>query len=204
MRLRRLVPPIATAGAGYVLVARGALTLDLGWGRRVRALGPLVSRMAAPPEVVFDVIAAPYLDRPTRAMEEKLRVLERGSDMVLAAHYTPIGWLGVTTTVESVRFTRPTQIDFRLLRGPVPHVVETFELRAVAGGTELEYRGELGTDLWALGRWWGDRVAAAWERTVEHSLQAVRVEAERLASRDLPNSDHLTLSELPPNLGADS
>jgi len=161
--------------------------------------------MTAPPEVVFDVIAAPYLNRPTRAMEEKLRVLERGGDTVLAAHYTPVGWLGVTTTVESVRFTRPTQIDFRLLRGPVPHVVETFELRAVAGGTELEYRGELGTDLWALGRWWGERVAGAWERTVECSLQAARVEAERLASRDLSNScGHRTVSEMAPNLKADS
>ena len=84
----------------------------------MRPLGPAATRMAAPPEVVFDVIAAPYLDRPSRAMEEKLHVLERGRDMVLAAHYTPIGWLGVTTTVESVRFTRPTRIDFRLL--PVP------------------------------------------------------------------------------------
>jgi hypothetical protein len=160
--------------------------------------------MAAPPEVVFDVIAAPYLDRTSRAMEEKLRVLERGGDMVLAAHYTPIGWLGVTTTVESVRFTRPTQIDFRLLRGPVPYVVETFELRAVAGGTEVEYRGELETDLWAVGRWWGDRVAAVWERTVERSLQAVRLEAERLASRSPSNSRPPDAERTAANLRADS
>jgi len=156
----------------------------------VRPLGPAATRMAAPPEVVFDVIAAPYLDRPSRAMEEKLHVLERGRDMVLAAHYTPIGWLGVTTTVESVRFTRPTRIDFRRLPGPVTYVVETFELRAPAGCTGLDYRGELGPDLWAVGWWWEDRVAAAWERTVERSLQAVRVEAERLASRSLPSSGH--------------
>jgi hypothetical protein len=139
--------------------------------------------MAAPPEVVFDVIAAPYLDRASRAMQEKLHVLERGEDIAIAAHYTPIGWLGTATTVESVRFQRPTRIDYRLLRGPVPHVLETFELRAVAGGTELEYRGELGTDLWALGQWWGDRVAGVWVRTVERSLEAVRTEAERLAAR---------------------
>ena len=183
MRLRRLAPPLA-ASAGCVLLARGALTFDLGWGRRLRALGPFVLRMAAPPEVVFDVIAAPYLNRSSRAMEEKLRVLERGEDIVVAAHYTPIGRLGVATTIETVCFQRPTQIDFRLLRGPVPHVLETFELRAIAGVTELEYRGELGTDLWRLGQWWGDRVAEAWVRTVEHSLRGVRTEAERLASRD--------------------
>jgi polyketide cyclase/dehydrase/lipid transport protein len=187
MRVRRLLIPFAGAGAVYVLVARGALTLDLGWGRHMRPLGPMLIPMVAPPEVVFDVIAAPYLGRTPRAMQQKLRVLERGSDMVLAAHYTPVGWLGVTTTVETVRFTRPTRIDFRLLRGPVPHIVETFELRAVGAGTELEYRGELGTDLWALGRWWGERVAGPWERIVERSLQAVRVEAERLAASRTSN-----------------
>jgi hypothetical protein len=183
MRVRHLLSPLAATGVGYVLTARGALTLDLGWGRHMRPLGPTMTHMAAPPEIVFDVIAAPYLGRTPRALDAKVRVLERGSDMVLAAHYTPIGWLGVTTTVETVRFVRPTHIHFRLLRGPVPHVVETFELRAVDGRTELEYRGELGTDLWALGRWWGERVAGPWELTVERSLQAVRIEAERLAAR---------------------
>lgn len=183
MRPGKLVPPLAIAGATYVLAARGALTLDVGWGRHVRRLGPTVTSMRAPPEVVFGVIAAPYLRRTPRAMADSLRVLERGTDMVLAAHDTPIGRLGAATTVETVRFTPPTRIDFRLLRGPVPHVLETFELRAVDEGTELEYRGELGTDLWVLGRWWGRRVAARWEHAVADSLQAVRAEAERLASK---------------------
>jgi hypothetical protein len=183
MRRGRLVPPFAIAGAAYVLAARGALTLDVGWGRNVRRLGPTVTSMRAPPEVVFGVIAAPYLGRTPRAMADSLRVLERGTDMVLAAHYTPIGRLGAATTVETVRFTPPTRVDFRLLRGPVPHVLETFELRAVDEGTQVGYRGELGTDLWALGRWWGRRVAARWEHAVADSLQAVRAEAERLASK---------------------
>jgi hypothetical protein len=178
----KLFPPLAIAGA-YILTARGALALDLGLGRRVRRLGPTVTLMGAPPEVVFGVIAAPYLGRTPHAMANSLRVLERGADMVVAAHYTPIGRLGISTTVETVRFTPPARIDFRLLRGPVPHVLETFELRAVDQGTALEYRGELGTDLWALGRWWGRRVAARWEHAVAHSLQAVREEAERLASK---------------------
>jgi hypothetical protein len=47
--------------------------------------------MAAPREVVFDVIAEPYLGRAPRALADKLRVLERGGDMVLAAHFTPLG-----------------------------------------------------------------------------------------------------------------
>src|SRR5215211_5867811 len=92
--------------------------------------------MAAPREVVFDVIAEPYLGRAPRALAEKLRVLERGSDLVLAAHFHPAGGrLGlVAQTVETVRFTRPERVDFRLLRGPVPHVVEAFVLSEQAAG----------------------------------------------------------------------
>jgi len=172
----------ALARSGYDQLVRGGLTLDLGIGRTVRPLGPQVVEIAAARETVFDVVAAPYLGRPTRAMAEKLRVLERGEDLVLAAHFTPVG-TRIATTVETVRFERPERVHFRLVRGPVPHVVEEFALRETPEGTELTYTGELGTDLWAAGRWWGDRVAAKWEAAVKSSLAAVRVEAERRAAR---------------------
>src|SRR5258708_24923592 len=77
-------------GLAYYLVVTGKVTLDTGWGRRVRPLGPLTVEIAAPPPVVFDVIAAPYLGRTPRAMAAKLRVVDRGGDMVLAEHYTPV------------------------------------------------------------------------------------------------------------------
>jgi hypothetical protein len=117
----------AAGAAAYRLVTSGALTLDLGVGRRLQPLGPLLRAIAAPREVVFDVIAAPYLERTPQALEEKLQVWERGSDMVLAAHHTRVK-CGVTTTLETVRFERPDRVDFRLVRGPVPHVVESFLL----------------------------------------------------------------------------
>lgn len=167
--------------AVYALLVRGALTLDLGVGRRTRPLGPIRLTIAAPREVVFDVIAGPYRRTP-RAMRDKLEVLERGEDLVLAAHHTPLAFGQRATTVETVRFEPPGRIAFRLVRGPVPHVVETFELTATPdGGTDFLYTGELGTDLWALGAWWGDLVAKSWERTVEASLTGARDEAERLA-----------------------
>jgi hypothetical protein len=159
---------------------RGALTLGLGVGRRVRPLGPIRVEAAAPPEVLFDVIAAPYLQKTRRTMRSTLEVLERGSDLVVAAHFTPAGPL-TAVTVESVRFQRPHRISFRLLRGPVPHVVETFELRRHDGGAGLTYSGELGTDLWRLGQWWGNVVARTWEQAVRRSLDAARAEAERRA-----------------------
>jgi hypothetical protein len=79
------------AAAGYVGLVTGACPIDLGIGRRVRPLGPQLVDMAAPREVVFDVIAEPYRGRTPRALADRLRVLERGSDMVLAAHFTPLG-----------------------------------------------------------------------------------------------------------------
>jgi uncharacterized protein YndB with AHSA1/START domain len=178
--MRATLGLLAGAAGGYALVVRGAVTVDLGIGRRVRPLGPIERSIAAPPETVFDVIAAPYLGRTPRAMHDKLRVWERGSDMALAAHMTTTGRL-TTTTVETVRFERPHRISFRLLRGPVPHVVETYELEAAEGGTRFRYGGELGTDVWAVGQWWGDRVAAPWERAVAKSLDSIQAEAERRA-----------------------
>ena len=172
----------AAAGAGlYIGIATGRVSVDLGVGRRRRPLGPLEVRFEAPPEVVFDVIAAPYLHPTPRAMAQKLRVLERGTDLVLAEHYTPVRWGLRTTTVETVRFNRPHRIDFRLTRGPVPSVVESFELTADDGGATLRYSGELQTDLWRLGELWGRIVANRWVAAVEASLSSIKSEAEHRA-----------------------
>jgi hypothetical protein len=176
----------AVAVAGYVGLVTGACPVDLGVGRRTRPLGPQRVEMAAPRELVFDLIAEPYLGRTPRAMADKLRVLEHGGDMALAAHFTPLGGrLGlVAQTVETVRFTRPERVDFRLVRGPVPHVVEAFVLTEEPGGTAttLAYDGEIGADLWRAGQWWCELVARRWEQAVASSLAGVKTEAERRAS----------------------
>jgi hypothetical protein len=170
----------AIAAAAYVGLVTGAAPIDLGIGRRVRPLGPRTIAVGAPREVVFDVIAQPYLGRATRAMRKKVRVLHGCSDMVLAAHRTAVGNGLVATTVETVRFLRPERVEFRLVRGPVPHVIEEFTLAEHPGGhTELTYRGELGTDLGPIGQWWGRLVAERWEQAVATTLDAVRAEAER-------------------------
>ena len=185
MRLRlRAVAGIAGIGALlWALVVRGSLSPDLGIGRRFRPLGPLRVPIAAPREVVFDVVSSPYLGRTPRALRAKLEVLERGSDLVLATHRTRTPYGLTATTVETVRFEPPERVHFRLVRGPVPHAVEQFVLHETADGTELEYAGELGTDLWALGSWWGAAVARTWEATVRASLDDVRTEAERRAKQ---------------------
>ena len=178
---RALGSAVATGSAAAVcgLVMTGRLGLDLGWGRSTRRLGPITEVIDARRSVVFDVIAEPYLGRTTRATSAKLRVLERGSDMVLAEHFTPLLGGLVATTTETVTFERPDRIRFRLVRGPVPEVHEEFVLAEAEGQTRLEYTGELAADLWALGRGWGKVVARKWEATVKESLGSIKVEAER-------------------------
>jgi hypothetical protein len=183
--MRRLLLAVLAAVAGrraYRLIASGAATIDVGVGRRVQSLGPRSWEIAAGRELVFDVIATPYLGRTPRALEDKLEVWERGTDMALAAHSTSLR-CGDTITVETVRFERPTRIDFRVVRGPVPHVVESFVLDETDAGTRLTWAGELGTDFWAPGAWWGDRVARSWDRAVQASMKDIVAEAERRASR---------------------
>ena len=80
MRKESLAAWTAAAGAvgcglGWLTVT-GRLTLDLGWGRTLRPLGPITIDVQAPVETVFDVIAQPYLGRATHAMNEKVKVLE--------------------------------------------------------------------------------------------------------------------------------
>jgi hypothetical protein len=175
----------AAAAAGAVAVYRqlvdGGLTLDTGVGRRTAPLGPLTVDIDAPPDLVFDVVAAPYLG-DAGAAGDHIDVLERGTDLVVAAHRTPTAGR-VAVTVEAVTFDRPTRVGFRLLRGPVPHVVETFDLSPLDGDrTRLRYDGEIGTDFWQLGEAWGRLVARVWVRTVQTSLDDVRDRAEQRAA----------------------
>jgi hypothetical protein len=116
----------AAAIGAYVSLVTGRVTLDLGAGRRTRPLGPSDLDIAAPRETVYAAAATPYADRQPRAMQDKVEILERAGQMVLAAHRTPVGSGLTAVTVETVTLDPPNQMGFRLLRGPVPHVIETF------------------------------------------------------------------------------
>jgi hypothetical protein len=156
----------------------------------LRALGAVnscVPQLATPPQgcqgaFQLRVIASPYLASPPSSLADKIQVLERSEEMVLAAHRTPVRDGLVATTVETVRFERPAAIHFRLLRGPVPHVLERFELTEEGDATLLHYEGELGTDLWTVGRWWGGLVARRWEQAVRGSVAEITRIAELRAA----------------------
>jgi hypothetical protein len=136
----------------------------------------------APRDLVFEQIAAPYLGRTPAALRTKLQVLEHGTDMAVATHRTKLPWMDAVT-VEVVRFEPPARVTFRLLRGPVPHVLEEFALDQQESATLLGYRGELGADLWLLGRIYGGKVVRpVWERTVAASLDQIKQGAEQRAA----------------------
>jgi hypothetical protein len=169
------------AVAGYRGIVSGRVSVDLGVGRRVRPLGPLAVDIAAPREVAYAMAAAPYAQRRPKAMAEKVEILDRGEGMVLAAHRTVLSGGRTAVTVETVTFAPPERIGFRLVRGPVPYVAETFEFTEIPGGSRLTYTGELGTDLGRLGQAWGNAVARVWVDTVRHSLETIKTESERRA-----------------------
>lgn len=159
----------------------GRLTLDLGWGRTRHPLGPMEVLIDAPRGLVFDVVASPYVGRTPRELRRKLEVLERGTDLVVAAHHTRLRLL-TSTTVESVRFEEPQRVAFRLLRGIAPSVTEEFIFDESGGGTSMAYRGELAMDFWILG-WLAGRflVKPTWERVVRRHLEEVKRTAEERA-----------------------
>jgi hypothetical protein len=71
----------------------------------------------------------------------------------------------------------------------VPHVIEHFILVSESlGSTRIEYGGELATDGWALGAWWGQLVASKWEAAVAATLSSVKNEAERRSATRRPET----------------
>ena len=171
---------VAGWAGSFLLLAMGRLSLDLGWGRSIHPLGPITIRIAAPRELVFEIIEAPYTGRAPGG--SGIEVLARGDALVVAAHHTQIHFY-TARTVEAVEFEPPARVGFRHLTGPVPHAVEEFTLEESDGSTELHYEGEVGIDFFVLGRIAARRwVRPQWERTVREHLEDVKERAEQRAA----------------------
>jgi uncharacterized protein YndB with AHSA1/START domain len=172
---------IGLCAGAFLLLAMGRLHLDLGWGRSNHPLGPITVEIAAPRELVFELISAPYLRRTPG--DSGIEVLARGDRLAVAAHYTRVHFY-TARTVEIVEFEPPARVGFRHLAGPVPHAVEQFALERGGGGTQLRYSGELGIDFFVLGRIAGRRwVRPQWERVVREHLDDLKRRAEQRAER---------------------
>jgi hypothetical protein len=172
---------IASVALQFLMLAMGRLHLDLGWGRSFLELGPITIGIAAPRELVFEIISAPYLGRASGG--SGIEVLAGGEDLVVAAHLTKVHFY-TARTVEAVNFEPPGRVGFLHLTGPVPHAVEEFKLEEVDGHTELRYSGELGIDFFVVGRIAGRLwVRPQWEQTVRAHLEDLKQRAEARASR---------------------
>jgi hypothetical protein len=171
---------VALVGGAFLALAMGRLHLDLGWGRSMHELGPLRMRIEAPPELVYEILSAPYLGR---ARSESIEVLVGSDSLVVAAHLTKVHFYE-SRTVEVIDLEPPSRMGFRHLTGPVPQATEEFRLERDGGATDLRYRGEIGIDYFLLGRiaarhW----VLPQWNRTVEDHLEDVKLRAEKRADR---------------------
>lgn len=172
---------VGGVAAGFLLLAMGRLHLDLGWGRSFHQLGPIEVRIAAPPQLVFEMIREPYLGSTPR--DSGIEVMARGEDLAVAAHHTKVHFY-TATTVEAIDFEAPHRVGFRHLTGPVPHAVEEFALEEVDGVTNLRYVGEVGVEFFLLGRIAGRSwVRPQWEQTVRNHLGDLKQRAEQLAAR---------------------
>jgi hypothetical protein len=170
---------VASSAALFLALAMGRLHLDLDVGRSIHQVGPIAATIRAPRELVFEIIAAPYLGR---ASTPGIEVLARSGDLVIARHRTRVHFYTAQTT-EAIEFTPPTRVDFRHLIGPVPHALEEFVLEETDAGTELRYAGELGIDFFILGRIAVRRwVRPQWERVVSAHIEDLRARAEARAA----------------------
>ena len=171
---------LALSAGLFLALAMGRAHLDLGLGRSTHQLGPITATIRAPRELVFEMIAAPYLGR---ASVEGIEVLAHSEHLAVARHHTRVHFYTAQTT-EVVDLTPPTRVGFRQLSGPVPHALEQFVLEEADGGTELRYSGELGIDFYILGRIAGRHwVRPQWERVVSAHLEDVKERAEARADR---------------------
>jgi hypothetical protein len=163
----------------FLAVAMGRAHLDLGFGRSLHQLGPITATIRAPRELVFELIAAPYLGRSSAP---GIEALARGEGLVVARHHTRVHFYTAQTT-EVIDLTPPTRVGFRHLSGPVPHALEEFALEETDAGTEFRYSGELGIDFFILGRiagrYW---VRPQWERVVSAHIDDLKQRAEDKAA----------------------
>jgi hypothetical protein len=171
---------VAWSATLFLALAMGRLNLDLGLGRSFHRLGPITATIRAPHELVFEIIAAPYVGRASVPGSE---VLAHSEHLAVAKHYSRVHFYTAQTT-ELIELTPPTRVGFRHLSGPVPHVLEEFVLEETDAGTELKYNGELGIDFYILGRIAGRHwVRPQWERVVSAHLEDVKEHAEARAAR---------------------
>ena len=111
-------------------------------------------RIAAPRELVFQMLSAIGKGNLPGAEGESSSVVERDGDNIVAEFVTVSG-KRTYRTLENVVLYPPERITYSHLQGPLTSSDEEFLLQEVEGGTELSYHGEIECKLrWMPGMGW--------------------------------------------------
>jgi hypothetical protein len=133
-------------------IARGRISMELGWGTSWMPLRERRFSIEAPPEVVLGVLReAARGTVPGLTRRERTVVLEESGDLVVNESVNDSRF-GMVRAREAVRFHPNGRATYRHLSGPLPGTEESFTVRGVGEGTELTYRGRIPVDFWGLGR----------------------------------------------------
>jgi hypothetical protein len=165
-------------------IARGRISMELGWGTSWMSLRERRIPIEAPPEVVVGVLReAARGTVPGITHRERTLVLEESGDLVVNESENDSRF-GMVRAREAVRFHPEGRVSYRHLSGPLPGTEESFMVRGVDEGTELTYRGRIPVDFWGLGR-----LVARWlilpeyERLLDAHLAALTKTCQARARR---------------------
>jgi hypothetical protein len=172
---------------GAVLVsgiARGRITMELGWGRSRVSLRDRRVEIAAPPVLVLELLRQAAMGEvPGISKRERTEVIEADGDLIVNESLNDSRF-GMVRAREAVRFHPDGRVTYRHLAGPLPGTEEAFEVSPADGGSVLTYRGSIPVDFWALGRLVARLlILPEYERLLDEHLAALTKTAEARAGR---------------------
>lgn len=143
-------------------------------GEMSEPIPPVHIEINAPRELVFEMASAvggSLPDGPPHASE-----LIRRDGNVLVVRFSapaPFRFFGF---LEEVTLSAPSRIDYRVLEGPLDHVVEWLDFAEDGGTTTVTYAGEVGHRVPLVARfiavpayrWYMRRTLSALKRAAEH------------------------------------
>lgn len=149
-------------------------------------IGPVYCRIAAPPELVYQMLAA--IGQGGTRSGERSEVLSRDGNDLIADFWTcvrfPAGIERLVRTRERVTLHPPDRLDYEHLDGPVRGLRERIGTASAAGGgTVMTYVGRY--EPRNVGDYLGARVVAGpmIRRVMHQHFEDLRVRAEARAAR---------------------
>lgn len=106
-------------------------------------VGPVSIDIAAPPALVFQMLAA--IGQGAQTGGERAEILEQDGDEYVCDFWTrisiPVGRDRLVRTRERVTVQRPDRIHYEHLDGPVRGLQESIRVEDAPGGSRITYRG---------------------------------------------------------------